>query len=205
MSNPKTALVLSAHAADFRLALWRRDRIACRDRIRGDGGLHVVRRTGRERAALERRQDARRGEGDPPRRGRGRREGAGGASPRMLRSRRLPVASGAGGQRSSRRSDPRRAARVDDEPQRIRPLQHRPHVHDRGRAAGADDRTGLGSQSGRTGVGGTAALSVRAAPDRTDGMETRCLPRHHPGLGQEARRDGAHERGRSISGTITRA
>ena len=44
------------------------------------------------------------------------------------------------------------------------------------------------------GAGRTAALPVRAAPDRTDGLETRHLPRHHPGLGPEAGRDGTDER-----------
>ena len=39
-----------------------------------------------------------------------------------------------------------------------------------------------------------AALPLRAAPDRADELEARRLPRHHRGLGQEARRHPLHGR-----------
>ena len=84
----------------------------------------------------------------------------------------------------------------------MRPLQYRPHVRDAVALECRDDRAGLGPQSGREGARRAAALSVRAAPDRADGLEARHLPRHHRGLGQEVGRHRVHGRARSICGTI---
>ena len=70
-----------------------------------------------------------------------------------------------------------------------RPLQHRSYVCHAGNTGSPHDRSGLGPQSGRESSGRTAALSVRAASDRADGMEAGRVPRHLFRLGEK---EGSH-------------
>ena len=194
MPDPKkTALVISAHAADF---VWRCGGAIALHAAKGYEVTVVCLSFGERGESaklwkepgmtLERVKAARRAESEKA-------AAALGVHDLIeLRPRRLPAAPDAGRQVPPRRRDPRGAAGLHAQPLGLRPLQHRPHVRDAGGARDPDDRPGLGPQAGREGARRAAALSLRAAPDRADGLEARHLPRHHPGLGEEARRDRVH-------------
>jgi hypothetical protein len=120
----------------------------------------------------------------------------------VLRPRRLSAEPGPGRQGPHGRRDPRSPAVLHAEPFQVGSLQHRPHVHDPVRHRVPDDRPGLGPQSGPEGARRAAALPVRAAPDRADGMEAGRLPRHHRSGTRSGRRSSAC-RARSTCGTST--
>ena len=66
------------------------------------------------------------------------------------------------------------------------------------------DRAGLGSQSGRKGPRRAAGLSVRAAPDRADGLEARTSFSTSPRSGTRSGPPSSAWRARSTFGPITR-
>ena len=193
MPETKTALVISAHAADF---VWRCGGAIALHAEKGYEVTVVCLSFGERGESaklwkepgmtLDRVKAARRGEAEKAAAALGVHElicfDLGDYPLRLDRGRQGPA----------RRRDPRGAAGLHAQPLGLRPLQHRPHVRDAGGAGDPDDRPGLGPQAGREGARRAAALPLRAAPDRADGLEARHLPRHHPGLGEEARRDRMH-------------
>ncbi|MHA7866728.1 MAG: PIG-L deacetylase family protein [Salipiger thiooxidans] len=59
-----------------------------------------------------------------------------------------------------------------------------------------------GHDPGEKVLGGAAALSLRAAPDRADGLDAGHLPRHHTSLGPQAGRHRMHGRAAAPLGLL---
>ena len=200
----RTALVVSAHSADF---VWRCGGAIALHQEKGYAVTIVCLSYGERGESaklwrqpgmtLERVKAARRTEAEAAA------AGARRARHPVLRPRRLSAGGGPRGEVPARRRDPQGAAGLHAVAFPVGPLQHRPHVRDAGGARGADDRAGLGPQSRRGGSRRAAALPVRAAPDRADGMEARRLPRHLRRSGRRSVRQSNAWSARSICGTTT--
>ena len=201
---PRTLLVVSAHSADF---VWRAAgaiaTVVAGGR-RGARGRALVRRARRVGRALEvARADRAAGEGDPARRGAGRRDGA--RAPSCTRS-----------TWATTRScwTPRAIDRLTELIRELEPhliLTHAaldPFNPDHGGRA-RRDRAGAAARERRRGRErvrddrAARAAALRAAPARAVRLRADDVPRHHAGLGAEGRGDGGDGRAVATSGSTT--